>query len=373
MKRAHALPNLLAVLIVLLVGCGENSQDQGLLEAPGDPAFQQDCSLWPEGCPDDPPAPPGPGYHIGSATTPALCFSASGVNINDPDYDGMDNGCEQRLADLFRPSMTVAPASYDCGPTIEPYWAAKYFPSSSNLVRIAYLLAYRRDCGDTGIGSALLQRLITVVTLNGALTPFPLDVSTDDPGAGHSGDSEWVMVNIRYNASTLRWYLVSVKFSAHDGTIASGTREWPVGNIEIPAGSVSGGFPRVWVAKNKHANYVSRASCNTGRGPGGLAKDNCDPSVPDTYRLPFHYLRNVGSRQQNLLNCVQSVEPIFYPGTECFWQRTNNFDGWLQFPYGHPASPYYGSLVMHFECLSFSPATGSSRTCTSFGVNRLGT
>ena len=50
----------------------------------------------------------------------------------------------------------------------------------------------------------------------------------------------------------------------------------------------------------------------------------------------------------------------------------HNFDGWLQFPYSHPASPYYGSLVMHFECLSFTPATGSPRTCTSFGVNRLG-
>jgi hypothetical protein len=33
----------------------------------------------------------------------------------------------------------------------------------------------------------------------------------------------------------------------------------------------------------------------------------------------------------------------------------HNFDGWLQFPYSHPASPYYGSLVMHFECLSFAP------------------
>jgi hypothetical protein len=142
------------------------------------------------------------------------------------------------------------------------------------------------------------------------------------------------------------------------------------------AGSVYGGYPRVWVAMNKHANYVSRASCNTGRGPGGVAKDNCDPSIPDKYRLAFYYLRNVGSRQQNMINpgtCVKSIEPIFYPGTECFWKRTDTFDGWLQYPYGHPASPYYGSLVMHFEYLYFSPATGSERTCTNFGVNRLGT
>lgn len=372
MRRAHALPNLLAVLVILLAGCGDGSRNQGLLEGPGDPSFQKNCIYWPEGCPEDPPPPPGPGYHMGAATTPSFCFSPTGININDADYDGMDDGCEQRLADQFRPSMAVAPASFDCGPTIEPYWAAKYFPTSGNLVRIAYLLAYRRDCGTTGIGTVLLSKAFQVISLNG----FIVDLSTDDPGAGHSGDSEWVMVNVRYNTATTRWVLVSVKFSAHDGTIVSGTREWPVGNIEIPAGSVSGGFPRVWVSLNKHANYVSRVSCQTGRGPGGIAVDNCQPVIPDSYRLPFYYLRNVGSVQANMINpgtCVTSVEPIFYPGTECFWRAREPFDGWLQYPYGHPASPYYSSLVMHFECLSFTPATGSTRTCTSFGVNRKGT
>lgn len=380
MKRMQALPRVAAMLVAVSLGCSDNSQNAAGIDGARDPSFQKNCIYWPEGCPEDPPPPPGPGYHMGAATTPDFCFSSTGAGINDADYDGMDDGCEQRLAAQFSPSISAAPASFDCGPTIEPYWAVKYFPGPSNLVRIAYLLAYRRDCGTTGIGTALLAKLFTVITLNGfinnAARSFGLDFSLDDPGAGHSGDSEWVMVNVRYNTFTTRWALVSVKFSAHDGTVVSGTKEWPVGNIEIPGGSISGGFPRVWVALNKHANYVSRASCNAGRGPGGLAHDNCDPSIPDSYRLPFNYLRNVGSRQKSLINagtCVQSVQPAFYPGTECFWNRTDTFDGWLQYPYGHPASPYYGSLLLHFECFWYDEPTTNTRRCTDFGVNRLGT
>ncbi len=371
MRRAHALPNLLAALVFLLVGCGDNDQ-KGLATGVEDPSFELHCSKQPEGCPNDPPPPPGPGYFLGTATTAGTCFSATGVNINDADFDGMDDGCERRIAEQFSPMISAVPPSFDCGPTIEPYWAAKYFPTSGNLVRIAYLLAYRRDCGSGNIGTALLAKVFQVISLNG----FIVDLSTDDPGAGHSGDSEWVMVNVRYNASTMRWALVSVKFSAHDGTIASGTQEWPVTKIEIPGGSVNGGFPRVWVALNKHANYVSRLSCHTGRGPGGLAVDNCQPVIPDSYRLPFYAARNVGSVQANMINlgtCVKSVEPIFYPGTECFWKVREPFDGWLQYPYGHPASPYYSSLVLHFECLSSSPSTPGTLTCSSFGVNRKST
>ncbi len=137
-----------------------------------------------------------------------------------------------------------------------------------------------------------------------------------------------------------------------------------------------GGFPRVWVALNKHANYVSRESCHTGRGPFGAAVDNCNPVIPDLYRLPFYYNRNVGSRQANLINagtCVKSVEAIFYPATECFWKPRVPFNGWLQYPYGHPASPYYSSLVMEFECLKVVDYGVSARQCYNFGVNRKGT
>jgi hypothetical protein len=311
---------------------------------------------------------------MGSATTASTCFSPSGAGINDVDRDGMSDGCELRLAQRFSPMMAVAPSTYDCAPTIEPYWAAKYFPSHSSIVRIAYLLAYRRDCGDTGIGSAILALLAQSITLNGFINnvtqSFGLKISTDDPGDGHSGDSEFVMIDIRFDSGSQHWVLASVEFSAHFGTSADGTARWGAKYIEYPDG-VQLGLPRVWAAKNKHANYVSREQCNAGRGPLGAVHDNCDPNIPSSYRLTVGSLRNVGSRHANLINpgtCVPSSQPSFYPGTECFWKPGDHFNGWLQYPYGHPPTAYYDILVLEFECYAYT--MDSPRQCSDFGVVR---
>jgi hypothetical protein len=370
----------MALLTLLLVGCGEDRTLAPDKQHAEEPSFMERCELWPEGCPGDidpDPEPAALGYYMGALTTPANCFNANGTNINDPDWDGMDNGCEQRLADKFRPALSLAPSNYDCDPTPEPYWAAKYFPAGGNMVRIAYLMAYHRDCGDRSLGSGLLQKVGILLTLNGfiegAFRSFNLSISTDDPGDSHAGDSEWIMVNLRYNISTKHWYVSSMKTSAHYGTAADGTRETSTGGIQVPAGSVAGGFPRVWVAAKKHANYPSRAACNTGRGPFGAAKDNCDSNIPDTRRVYFHYLRNVGSMRGNLINlgtCVKSEQPLFYPGTECFWKQNDYFYGWLQYPYGHPPTPYYEQLIMEFECRSFATESTGDRRCSDFGVHR---
>lgn len=62
------------------------------------------------------PSPEGPGYWL-PTYEPASCLSVTGAGINDADRDGIDERCEKRLAEVFRPSLSLAPANYDCDPS----------------------------------------------------------------------------------------------------------------------------------------------------------------------------------------------------------------------------------------------------------------
>lgn len=60
-------------------------------------------------------------------------------------------------------------------------------------------------------------------------------------------------------------------------------------------------FPLVWVARNKHANYKSKAACNAGGGKplgASIPFDTCDMTAADTRfyrnRMPVRANRNVG-------------------------------------------------------------------------------
>ncbi len=78
------------------------------------------------------------------------------------------------------------------------------------------------------------------------------------------------------------------------------------------------GYPRVWVARNKHASYPRERTCNNG---GTLGSDDCSDNIDEARVLVDRY-RNLGSYQHQFLNCVTSENPISYPGTECFWHNT---------------------------------------------------
>ncbi len=361
----------LVILSILAVSCGQEGPE------PTQPSFQTNewCDTHPIECNGGiaDPDPSAPGYYLGASITPAKCFSATGVGIGDSDRDGMSDSCENVLAQAFRPSLNLAPPNYDCDPSMEPYWAAKYFPRQGSVVRIAYLFAYHSDCGDSGLVNRLLAEVVEFATLKGVINnlavSFGFEVSTDDPGGGHSGDSEFVMVDVRFNGEAQHWVLSRVKYSAHYGTDADGSRTTTTSGVQYP--DKYAGYPRVWVARNKHANYPSRESCKSGRGPLGLLKDNCDANLYDKVRFLVTGFRNIGSLHRNFINqgsCVSSAQPVFYPGTECFWVPTDHFFGWARYPVGHPPTPYFSILVPEFECYSY---TGSSaRTCSDFGVVR---
>ncbi len=79
----------------------------------------------------------------------------------DSDTDGLADHCEFPIARSFAPMLHFANGG-QC-PGGEPYWAARR--TSTNRVRIAYIMAYYKDCGY----------------------------------APHAGDSEMIMVDVQYN------------------------------------------------------------------------------------------------------------------------------------------------------------------------------
>ncbi len=242
-------------------------------------------------------------------------------------------------------------------------------------------MAYYRDCGSGGSFPNTIFSWIGKVTSFNNFIPtnvYTLFLGTPDATRGHSGDSEFIILDLQFSNGYQHWYVQEMITSAHYGTGADGTRRSTYqGAIEWgDATQHPGGYPAVWVAHNKHANYPTRDWCNAGRGFGGLAHDNCDPNSLYTQRLAFVHTRNVGSFQQNLpapLSCVTSqLRPAFNPGTECFWKMPTTssvaFNGWMQYPYGEPPTVYGAILVARFECFALSGQYDG--TCLDRGVVR---
>ncbi len=309
------------------------------------------------------PNPSAAGYWMGTTVTPSTCISPTGTNINDVDYDGLNDYCENLLAMRFRPALTFS--AYDCKTGMEPYWAAKVFPNQGNTVRIAYLLSYYLDCG--------LQ------------DPrfFP-----DDPGCAifadcgpHHGDSEFITEDLHFDSVSQHWYVYRAFLSAHWG-LSSGAG--PVSTAGLLYPEKVGGYPLIYSSEGKHANYVSQSTCNSG---GTFGSDTCEGNPNTGTQIRHSEWYNVGSLQANLINpgtCVGAESP-WQPGTECYWVRGRNFLGWYDNVTGDPPTPYYTILYAKFECHSYPRRVGFfpngqeyyyatletiAQDCTDWGINR---
>jgi hypothetical protein len=197
-------------------------------------------------------------------------------------------------------------------------------------MRIAYMPAYYRDCGWEGLACTAIG-----------------------PGcAAHAGDSELIVVQVRYHPAT-RWVAEAIFLSAHCFGRSDGRCRWYRGN-ELRHFAWVGGIlrsaPRIWVAKGKHGNYPSRRECDTGH----WYYDSCDGNSV-AYRFPVvSSAQNVGSRKHplphgkpsNPAGCF-SAEQLPLPsraidaGTrECFWNPALPFRGWQREPAGEAPTPY---------------------------------
>lgn len=269
------------------------------------------------------PNPSAPGFWVANdpysgqfsrEETPQTCYKDVNPNIVDTDEDWLDQECEYKLANAFAPIQQNSHLEECSGG--EPVWAAKYFPNAQR-VRIAYMLAYYQDCGAWG--------------------------------TGHLGDSEMVMVEVGYNSVTMHWEVIQLWLSAHYqgeflGVSGDNSRflNWDL--AEYPTSGFfsynrSRGRPRVWVSRNKHANYRSQQECNS-------FQDVCTaPPQVVAYYTFMRPERNAGSRHVDLIGCPTLYSMWDNAGSgraECFY-TSRRFNGW--YASGSGVSPYRDVLM----------------------------
>lgn len=267
-------------------------------------AYDGDLSLSTRESTAPDPSPGADGLWLGIRSTDCYLappFNASASGHLDIDDDRLDDGCEYVLANAFAPMLAIDDREQCIGG--EPYWAAKYIDNllpynTGDMVKLAYLPSYHNDCG-TG---------------------------------PHAGDSEFIQLTVGYNPSTQHWEVINSWLSGHvcpndgfdcqlpwnslgDSQSWGRTFEWPAGRPYT--------FPRIFISKNKHANYRSLAACNSG---GFLYSDTCEQSR-DRGRFVIWQSHNIGSGHQPVRDCVETETSLPLTAVECFWTGTK-FRGW---------------------------------------------
>ena len=245
------------------------------------------------------------------------------------DADGLSNACESSLAKDFAPELRIDTA--DCswtGPATEMlaggyFYAVHPLNPGRDSVRIVFLPAYFRDCGWRGF-----QQILHF-----------------GRGGAHAGDSEVIVVDVR-RLQEDTWQTTGVFLSAHCFGRSDGRCRWFRGrdleDFAWTAGRLSA--PRVWVARDKHANYPNQRACESGH----WRQEECGGGGRED-RFPVRGMeQNLGTRthpQFGTEGCVSSEQlplPIAgtRPGTsECLWSTSRPFRGW-QRDYAGSATPY---------------------------------
>jgi hypothetical protein len=267
------------------------------------------CEL---GC-NEPPPDTGSVSPIGvfiAGTNDIVCFDGSQTNT---DADGLSDFCEKNLAAAFAPQLALTKGSDNLGR--EPHWAAMKLVGTTK-VRIMYLLSYYVDRGpSTSWCSNNFAVIIPGMTFDTWMKAC----------TGHDGDSEWITLDVYYNRIAQRWTLDQAILSAHEGTnvYRRGTTAYP-GALQYPG--VRGGYPRIYVSYQKHANYGTDLACDSG---SKMDTDDCNADL--FQRVVAGDNVNIASRAVHRpdQDCWFSTSPIYstYGKKECYW-TSKQFLGW---------------------------------------------
>lgn len=244
------------------------------------------------------PDPAAPGIYLGSTFSFAACTASGGA-----DQDGVGELCEFQLALAFRPLLHTN--QYDEDLTREPAWAARR--GGVNEVVIFYALAYHMDGGSDAFYD-------------------PCRADFTGSCLSHFGDSEFIELRVKYNATTAHWVLNGAFLSAHyqtDGESSTNLTASTIGTLFYPEKNL--GYPRVLVSRDKHANYPTWAVCEYIGGWNG--SDSCQGNRDDV-RVEVWRNRNLGSSTYPFFDQVNSNSPLIYSGTEYFWTAGKPFCGW---------------------------------------------
>ncbi len=122
----------------------------------------------------------------------------------------------------------------------EPKWAAML--SSEFTVRVFYALAYYRDLGP--VVDVCLQ------VGDDWFDCFP-----------HWGDSEVIVLDVTYDFETDHWVLSELHLSRHTSTDHYGASSFTYTDKLF-------GYPRIFVSRQKHANYRNDEDCDNGEPDG---------------------------------------------------------------------------------------------------------
>jgi hypothetical protein len=228
----------------------------------------------------------------------------------------MRDTCENRLVEFFRPNLIASLTDSNMGH--EPYFAVRWSPSSTTKADIFWAFAYYTD-GGTPVRDAACDLAQGYCN-------------------GHYGDSEWLLIRVRYNGITRHWDLELVQMSQHGGA--------PIYTAnQLRYSGRPYAYPDIFVAWGKHANYPSDSACDSG---GVLNKDECDSNR--IIRSAYSAYHNLGSSHHPLRNCVYSESTYFGNGvSECFWSTGGQFSGWTGISNPPPwdtAVPNYGAYLM---------------------------
>ncbi len=326
----------IAAAVVVLAACSEHSQSP---VAPTLTAARKPVSPPPPvtplcqlGCVDTDPNPAAPGIFLGTDINLDFCIGGAGT---DADADGLVDYCEKLVSFNFSPERTYSRFHDDIRG--EPYWVAQQ--DGQDHVVVGYLLSYYRDLGS--------------VQYNCASPILP-----EDPDTGcHNGDSESIWLWIGYNSATKHWVLYKAAYSVHgDWNISTDDGTGYAPNVEYP--THLGGYPRAWVAEQKHANYFHKRDCNSG---GFWGFDDCNED-DTTAILPWSNWWNIGSEAYPFINQVTSRDSSYeYYGlgrTECFW-TDKPFRGWVPDSIGGGQSTSYLTTLRYWG-LATTGVTGCS-------------
>ena len=219
------------------------------------------------------------------------------------DSDGLSDQCEYEVAWAFSPTMMVDPND-DLGR--DEYYVV--MPGSGNYIMVFYAFGYHRDRGSTKCLGC----------------------------EKHLGDSEFVVMEISpARGDNSEWGLVYAYLSAHDGTATHSSVLAGGWNMETDGD----GRPVVWVAKWKHANYISQSACDA----GAYWTDSCDNNTQST-RFWIYSDGNLGQiNSRTFGSCQVPSRNRWLTRTECFWDSGSRFYGWHT-PRGKGSSSYSGPL-----------------------------
>ena len=318
-RMRQAGPWMMAVLTLVGFACADEPTEPRAPELRA--RIEPDCM---EGCADPDPAPTYPGYFLGTGVTPYKCTQGG---HNDLDNDGFSDFCENWIGTAFAPQLYYWNGDYV---DREPRWALRSLTPGGDKVRIAYLFSYYRDEGP-----------VIWCPLGGEICN------------GHNGDSEMIVVDLRYVGGVKQhWVTDSAFFMQHEWMgyvkrlpgdiyptdIYVATLVWDGGSfvienipwdppLEATYPDRPGGYLRVFVSQGKHASFFHAEECRH----AAHGYDRCE-SLNSLARLAVDWNNNLGSGWSPFTDCVGAASPAHpYYGSEreeCYWQEVP-FRGWF--------------------------------------------